>query len=402
MSSAWIPRHLAPTLKKAALRSPVVTVTGPRQSGKTTLVRALFRGHDYVSLEDPDTRAFALEDPREFLGQFSGGAVIDEVQRAPELFAYLQGMVDADPAPGRFILTGSQNFLLMQSVGQSLAGRVSVLHLLPFSRSELTGRRGVALEKIGVTIPRRRQSGGAVLLDVLHAGFYPRIHQRGVDTMRWLADYDRTYVERDVRSLLNVGDLTLFRDFLRLCAGRNAQLLNLTSLGNDCGVTHETARRWISVLEASFLIVRLRPHHRNFGKRLIKSPKIFFLDTGLLCHLLRIRSPEELRNHSSRGAVFESFVLSELYKKALNAGREADFYFWRDSTGHEIDFLWDSGKTLLPIEAKSGSTFASDFLSGLDWWRKLSGDPAQPAALVHGGDRSFRRKGVAALSWADL
>lgn len=395
-------RDLAPVLRRVARQSPVVTVTGPRQSGKTTLVKAVFPRHEYVSLEDPDQRSFAAEDPRDFLGQFASGVVLDEVQRVPELFAYLQGHVDANPAPGRFILSGSQNFLLLEAVGQSLAGRVAVLHLLPFSRSELTGRKGVSWERIGRSVPRAREPQGADLLEVLHSGFYPRVHEKGVDPSRWLADYDRTYVERDVRSVVNVGDLILFRDFLRLCAGRNGELLNLTSLGNDAGVSHETARRWISVLETSFLAVRLRPYHRNFGKRLIKSPKLYFLDTGLLCHLLRIRTAEELRTHSSRGAVFESFVLSELYKKALHQGREPDLYFWRDSAGHEVDFLLDLGDEQVPVEAKSARTFARDFPHGVNWWRQLAGVPDGPGAVIHGGERSFRRKGVVALSWADL
>ncbi len=395
-------RHLTPILKNAATQSPVVTVTGPRQSGKTTLVRAVFPGHEYVSLEDPDHRAFATEDPREFLDQFRGGVILDEVQRVPQVFAYLQGYVDADPVPGRYILTGSQNFLLLEAVGQSLAGRVSVLHLMLFSRSELIGARGLSWERIGRSVPRAGGPREPDLLELLHSGFYPRVHEPGVDPSRWLADYDRTYVDRDVRSVVNVGDLALFRDFVRLCAGRNGELLNLTSLGNDAGVSHETARRWISVLETSFLVVRLRPYYRNFGKRLIKSPKLYFLDTGLLCHLLRIRSPEELRAHSSRGAVFESFVLSELYKKALHTGREPDVYFWRDSTGHEVDFLLDLGDEQIPVEAKSGKTFASDFMKGVIQWRELAGVPEGPAAVIHGGDRSFRRKGVVALSWADL
>jgi len=402
MSEDFLPRDLAPVLRRAARQSPIVTVTGPRQSGKTTLIQSVFPGREYVSLEDPDARTFALQDPRDFLRQYPDGALLDEVQRAPDLFAYLQGLVDADPTPGRFILSGSQNFLLLQSISQSLAGRVTVLHLLPFSRSELTQHSGIPLDRIGRTVPKTGGPRDPDLFDVMHTGFYPRVHHPGVEASQWFSDYDRTYVERDVRSILNVGDLSLFRDFLRLCAGRNAQILNLTSLGNDCGVAHETARRWLSVLEASFLVVRLRPHHRNFGKRLIKSPKLFFLDTGLLCHLLRIRSPAELRTHSSRGAVFESFVLSELYKKALHAGRDPDLYFWRDSTGHEVDFLWDQGERLVPIEAKSGRTWASDFLTGLNWWRTLADRRDGPAALVYGGDRSFRRQGVTGLSWADL
>ena len=234
----------------------------------------------------------------------------------------------------------------------------------------------------------------------LFRGFYPEIHDKRRNARRWLRDYLQTFVERDVRQRVNVGDPETFRLFVRMCAGRNGQLLNLSSLASDVGVTHTTVRRWLSALEASFLVVLLGPHHRSFNKRLIKSPKLYFLDTGLLCHLLRIRSPEELRTHAARGAVFESFVLSELLKARLHRGDEPDISFWRDSAGHEIDFVIDDGETLTPIEAKSGQTVAGDFFAGLRFWKKLSG--GREAALVYGGDRSFRREGVNVYRWSDL
>ena len=396
-----ITRHLASKLTLAARKYPVVTVTGPRQSGKTTLVRSVFPKAQYVSLEAPDQRAFAVEDPRGFLAQFPERVILDEIQRVPELFSYLQVLADEVPTPGRFILTGSQNFLLLHNISQTLAGRSAILHLLPFSLSELNGRPPVAPESLS-NLPRNRKAATSDLLSVLLTGFYPRIHDQKLDPSEWLANYVQTYVERDVRNILNIGDVEAFDHFLRLCAGRTGQLLNLSSLAADCGITHTTARRWISLLEASFIVYQLRPHHQNFSKRLIKSPKLYFLDTGLLCYLLRIRTPEDLANHASRGAVFESLVISELIKSYLHRGLEADIYFWRDSTGHEVDVLVDSGKLLLPIEIKSGQTVPSDATAGLDYWRGLVGDPIGPAALVFGGDQSYVRRDVAFHSWRDL
>jgi predicted AAA+ superfamily ATPase len=397
-----IRRRLTTSLREAAKSYPIVTVTGPRQSGKTTLVKAVFSGYDYASLEDPDLRSFALEDPRGFLSQFTGPVVLDEVQRCPDLFSYLQTRVDEDDSYGRYILSGSQNFLLLRSVSQSLAGRTAVFHLHPFSWSELQGRKPLALSSIGKTVPRRSSGSGSDLMEVLFTGFYPRIHDKGLEPGRWLADYYRTYVERDVREIVNVGDLETFGRFVRLCAGRNGQLLNLSSLASDAGVTHTTAKRWISILETSFLLLLLRPHHRNFSKRLVKAPKLYFLDTGLLCYLLRIRSAQDLYVHSSRGAVFESYVVSELVKSYANAGQECDLYFWRDSAGHEIDLLFETDGVLTPIELKSAETIASDFFSGLDYWRRLTADPEAPAALIYGGDRSYVRRGTSVYSWSVL
>ena len=397
-----IARHLRSALRAAARDAPVVTLTGPRQSGKTTLARTAFPRHDYASLEDPDLRTFALEDPRGFLDQYRRGVVIDEAQRAPDLFSYVQTLVDRDDRPGRFVLSGSQNFLLLRSISQTLAGRCAILHLLPFSFTELASLPAVDVSGLGRRIPRRRRVPEADLPDTLFRGFYPRIHDKKLDARRWLRDYHQTYVERDVRELVNVGDLEAFRLFVRLCAGRNGQLLNLSGLASDAGVTHTTARRWLSILEASFLVVRLRPHHRNFNKRLVKSPKLYFLDTGLLCYLLGIGSPAELRLHAARGNVFESFVLSELLKARLHRGDEAALYFWRDAAGHEIDFVIADGEKLTPVEVKSGQTVAGDFFAGLRFWRALAGDPAAPAALVYGGDRSFRREGFTVYRWSDL
>lgn len=399
-----IARHLSKTLKAAARDYPVVTLTGPRQSGKTTLVRAAFPRHHYASLEDPDTRTFATEDPRGFLDQFRGRVILDEVQRVPDLFSYIQGIVDREDRPGQFVLSGSQNFLLLQRVTQSLAGRCAVLRLLPFSRSELMGR---PIRDIAKSLQTRRPGGsttdnqGADLFETLFTGGFPRIHDKGLKPQSWLANYYQTYLERDVRDLLNVGDIEGFGRFVRLCAGRSGQLLNASSLAADAGVSHTTVRRWLSILEASFVIYLLRSHHRNFNKRLVKSPKLYFLDTGLLCYLLRVQSAEDLVAHAARGAIFETWVVSEALKNFYNRGAEPDLYFWRDSAGHEVDLLVDLGAKQIPIEVKSGQTIASDFFADIDYWRNLARQPSGVAGLVYGGAASHMRRGVTVLSWSE-
>ncbi len=394
-----IPRLLKEKLITAATQYPVVTLTGPRQSGKTTLVRAVFADHQYISLEDPEQRKFALDDPRGFLAQFKSNVILDEVQRAPDLFSYIQVLVDAEDRPGRFILTGSQNFLLLEAIGQSLAGRCAILHLLPLSLSELMGWQELPLGQIGRSLSEERDGAGLDLPAALHVGFFPRIHDKHLEPQEWLRNYTQTYLERDVRDILNVGDLDAFRRFLGLCAGRVGQILNLSSLAADCGITHSTARRWLSVLEASFIVWILRPHHKNFNKRLVKSPKLYFLDSGLLCYLLRIRSAEELVLHASRGAVFETYVVSELLKRALHRGQEPSIFFWRDSTGNEVDILIDAEGGLVPVEIKSGQTVAADFFKGLDYWKKVSNAQSDSAALIYGGNRSYHRKGAAVHAW---
>lgn len=397
-----IQRILAKKLLLSVKRFPVVTVTGPRQSGKTTLVRGELRNYAYLSLESPDHRAFALEDPKGFLKQFNGPVILDEVQRTPDLFSYIQVAVDERDRPGQFILTGSHHFLLLQTISQSLAGRCAVLHLLPFSLAELFGRQSASMEKLGKRVSSPGPLPRRSLVEYLFSGFYPRIHDKRLPPRDWLGSYYQTYLERDVRNVLKVGDLEAFSRFVHLCAGRNGQLLNLVGLASDCGITHTTARRWISVLEASFLIVLLRPHHRNFGKRLVKSPKIYFLDTGLLCFLLGIRSPRELHAHGARGAIFESLVFSEFYKNFVHRGERPSIYFWRDARGHEIDFLIDAGGRLLPVEAKSGRTVSENFFDEIVYWRSLAGQRKAPAALIYGGDQPLLRQGVAIHPWFAL
>ena len=394
-----IPRHLAATIERAAAQYPVVSVNGPRQSGKTTLLRGAFPRHRYVSLESPDDRTFALEDPRGFLARFDGPVILDEAQRAPDLFSYIQVIVDDDPAPGRFLLSGSRNFLLMQSISQSLAGRVRLTSLLPFSLAELTLRDGASMDELLTGGSRDPAPAGAWTEHALR-GFYPRIHDLVLDPGEWLAQYFQTYLERDVRDLTQVGDLEAFGRFVRLCAGRAGGLLNLSSLGNDCGISHDTARRWLSVLEASFVTFRLQPYHRRFNRRLTRRPKLYFVDTGLLCRLLRIRDADQLATHAARGAVFENLVVAEALKVGCNAGEPPDLYHWRDQRGNEIDLIVDTPDGPHPVEMKSGETVAGDFFKGLARWRALAGT-STPATLVYGGSESYVRNGIDVRAWRD-
>lgn len=381
-----IRRSITPAVRKLAEDYPVVAITGPRQSGKTTLAKGLFPRHAYTSLEDPDVREYAQEDPRGFLAGFDDGVIFDEVQRTPDLFAYLQRMVDEDSTPGRFILTGSQQFGLQAGITQSLAGRVATVSLLPFDLDEIrsAGR-----------LPERLDA-------FLMNGGYPPIHDRGLDPSTWYANYVRTYLERDVRQLVNVRDLTQFQRFLRLCAGRTGQLVNLSALGDDAGVSHNTARQWLSVLEASFVIHRLPPYHRNFNKRLVKTPKLHFVDVGLAAWLLGIEEERQLSTHPLRGALFETWVVSEFLKARANAGHPSNLAFWRDRSGHEIDLLQEDAERTMAVEVKAGATVAGDALRGLKQWLELAGEAAGTAMLVYGGSDSQRRNGIEIVPWAEL
>ncbi len=392
-----IERHLAPYFLRDAEYYPVVTLTGPRQSGKTTLARQVFPDHRYCSLEDVETRRFAQEDPRGFLKEYTSQVIIDEVQRCPDLISYLQTAVDDKDEPGRFILTGSQNFLLMESISQSLAGRSAILHLLPLSRRELERQRPAKGELPAALFENRET--GLDCWDLILSGLYPRIHDKMIPSAIWLSDYISTYVERDLRSLLQVGDLETFERFLVLCAGRTGQLLNFSSLASDTGISVDTARRWISILKTSFLVFLLRPHHANFNKRVIRSPKLYFHDTGLACRLLGIKTRAQLFQHPARGALFENHIVNEAQKFFLNKREEAPLFFWRDQTGHEIDLLVEQAGHLFPCEIKSGETVQSSMLDGLGWWNRLTGAPAADATLVYGGDNPSQRKGIRICPW---
>lgn len=385
-----IRRNLEDQLRQAASEMPVVAVTGPRQSGKTTLCRAIFPEKRYVSLEPLDVRDFAIEDPRGFLEEHREGAVIAEAQRAPGLFSYLQTEVDERPEPGRFILTGSQHFGLTESITQSLAGRVALLTLLPPSLDEL----------------RRFSNPPTDLLSTLWAGAYPRILDQRLDPKHWLGDYVATYVQRDVRQVLNVSDLDAFTSFLRLVAGRTGSELHLSRLGGDAGVSHNTARSWISVLETSFLLFRLPAWHRNLRKRVVKAPKIHFFDSGVVCHLLGIHEPEQLRHHPLRGAIFESWVASEIYKIRAHRRLPPGLFHLRDDKGLEVDILLEDAGRVVGAECKAGSTVVQDFLGGLETLGRLleSAEPPLEAELrlVYGGTEGQRRRGVQVVPWSEL
>lgn len=392
-----IRRLLTDHLLEGARYDPVLSLTGPRQSGKTTLARAAFPAHAYVSLEESEVRAFAKDDPRGFLERFKGPLVIDEVQRCPDLLSYIQTAVDLAPSPGRFVLTGSQNILLMEKVSQSLAGRCGIFHLLPFSRAELENQKQAEPGDAEKLFANRKSS--LECWDIIRTGFYPPIHDRGVAPELWLSDYVQTYVERDVRALANIGDLETFERFLKLCAGRIGQLTNYSALAADCGISVDTARRWISILKTSFIAFLLPPYHRNFNKRIIKTPKLYFHDTGLACLLLGIRSTEQIFSHPLRGALFENYVIAEVVKAYYNHRRTPPIYFWRDQTGNEVDLLIEEGNTLAPVEIKSGSTVAPDMLTGLQRWMDLAGQEVQTSTLVYGGSEAYTRQGISVRPW---
>jgi len=364
-----IKRDLSESISKIALQFPVIIITGPRQSGKTTLVQNIFPEKAYISLEDLDTREFAEQDPRGFLSQYQDGAILDEVQRVPQLFSYIQGVVDKNQKMGEWILTGSQHFLLMESVSQSLAGRAAVLQLLPFSCKEI-GYSGDPFQ-------------------LIIEGFYPKVRMQKVNFNQWYKNYMKTYIERDVRSLKNISNLSKFQLFLKLCAGRIGQLLNMSSLGSECGIDNTTVRSWLSILEASFVLFLLNPYHKNFNKRLVKQPKLYFYDTGLASYLLGIKNVEEFNLHFAKGALFENFVITEILKANLNAGEEANIFFWRDNHGHEIDLVLEKSNSLMPIEIKSGKTIQNNFFDGLNYWEKLTN---QTGYLVCASDSDQARK----------
>ena len=368
-----IQRTLTQRLLQMAKYFPIVTLTGPRQSGKSTLLKQTFPNYSYVSLEDIDMREFAMADPHGFLATYSSRVIIDEAQRVPSLLSYLQTHVDSSEETGLYLLAGSQNFQLMESVNQSLAGRTAILRLLPFSHIEMA-RGGILPESVN---------------EEIFTGGYPRIFDKGIPPTDYYSFYLQTYVERDVRQLKNIGDLSRFVRFLKLCAGRIGNLLNLSSLANECGISVGTASSWLSILEASYICYRLQPDWNNFAKRLVKTPKLYFYDTGFACSLLGITRAEQLDTHFLRGGLFENMVVNAFVKQGWNAGRETDLRFWRDSQGNEVDLLVYDGDQPSAYEIKSGATFNADFFTTLVKWSALSQTPVERLNVIYGGDTSM-------------
>lgn len=381
-----INRQLGSNILKSAAKMPIIAVTGPRQSGKSTLIQYLFPDHKYLNLEDIELRNFALSDPKGFLENAGQKAIIDEIQYAPELLSYIQVITDREKIAGQFIISGSQNLLLMQSISQSLAGRVAIFNLLPFSLEEI----------------KNSVFALSTYEEYILKGFYPRIYDLDLNPTNWLQDYLKTYVERDVRQLLNVGDLSTFRHFLEICAGRIGQLVNFSEIGNQLGISYQTVKNWLSVLETSFIAYTLRPYHKNFNKRIVKSPKLYFYDTGLACTLLNLRSVEDLNRHFAKGSLFENFVINEILKNQLNNNVQPKNYFWNAAGAHEVDLLLDQGGRLLPIEIKSGRTINSQFFDGLKYFQSLSGASPEESYLIYGGEEVQKRSIAKVMSWKNL
>ncbi|MEX0848903.1 MAG: ATP-binding protein [Candidatus Dependentiae bacterium] len=368
---------------------PVVAILGPRQSGKTTLAKETFAGYAYISLEDIDTRTMVRNDPRKFFASVAQekGIIIDEMQEVPELFSYMQGIVDEAYRPGRFIIIGSQNFLMLEKITQTLAGRIVLLTLLPLTVQELSDAK---------LLP-------SSLEELLFKGCYPRLYVQPINIQAWLSSYITTYIERDVRQIINISDVVSFGRFIKLCAARTGNLLNYAELARDAGISPNTVKSWISILEASYIIFQINPYFKNFSKRMIKSSKIYFYDTGIICSLLNIKSAHDLYTHPMRGAIFESFVISEMYKYRYNKHLKPDLYFWRDVQGHEIDAAFEKNfDTIVPIEIKSGMTFRDSFYKSLNIWKKIAGLQDEKGYVVYAGDKNMVYKENEIFAWDNI
>lgn len=381
-----VKRTLSNKVLEHSKKYPVVAVTGPRQSGKTTLVKACFPEFDYVSLEDFDIRYFAEQDPRGFLAKYSNGAILDEIQRVPHLLSYIQTIVDKEQKNGLFILTGSNQFTLMKEISQTLAGRISLLKLFPFTLDEINNTE---------FYPRDYHS-------YIFNGSYPRIYDQHLNPREWYADYIETYIEKDLKEISNIVNLSLFRKFLSLLASSCGQLVNLSSFSNSIGVSQNTIKSWIALLEQSYIIFTLQPYFKNFHKRIVKTPKVYFYDTGLACMLLRFTSPQSLHNHFMTGHLFENMIISELYKSLFHLNIKETLYFWRDHTGHEIDCLMESNTQLYPVEIKSAATINSDFFKELSFFNTLSGAPPTNSTLIYGGNEKRAQFSINVLGWQNV
>lgn len=371
-------------LLSSAKWAPAIAILGPRQSGKTTLAQATFPKHRYITLEDPLIRSFALQDPRGFLASIEDehGVILDEFQNVPNILSYLQGIIDAKKRPGYFVLTGSQNFLVNQAITQSLAGRIAIHKLLPLSIQEFSDAQ---------LLPAAPE-------DAIFMGGYPRLFDTPAEPVSWYMDYVTTYLERDVRQIKTITDLNIFHTFIQLCAGRIGQQLNLTALGAEVGISHTTARAWLSLLEASYIVFTMHPYHKNFSKRLVKTPKLYFYDTGLACNLLRIDSVTQLMSHYLRGGLFESYILADLYKQYYNSSIRPALYFWKDQR-HEIDGLIEQATTLIPLEIKASKTLSPSLFESLSYFEQLAQKVAQPGFLIYGGTDPMVFHGKKAVPW---
>lgn len=385
-SAGMIERTQQAKLLQLATKYPFVTITGPRQSGKSTLAELTFPDYKRVSLEDLDNREFATEDPRGFIATYPSHTIIDEVQRVPTLLSYLQTHTDREHRMGMYILTGSQNTELMDAVDQSLAGRVGILTLLPFSHEEM--------RNAGILPGTTNRE--------IFCGAYPSIYDRSIDPTDYYPNYIKTYIERDVRQMKAIGDLSKFRRLIKLCAGRIGQLLNKASLAVECGVTAPTVDAWLSILEESYILYFLRPDYNNFSKRLVKSPKLYFYDTGLACSLLEIRNVSQLDSHYLRGGLFENMVINEFLKRDYNRGLEPALSFWHDSAGNEVDLIQTEAACQYAYEIKSGATFSKEYFKGLNYWSKLSGADPDRKTVIYGGDKSMQTSDGKVVSWKNI
>ncbi len=381
-----IKRVIATKVKQMSAKMPIISITGPRQSGKTTLAKAVFPKHTYVNLESPDIYEDAKSDPRSFLTQHKHGLIIDEAQKMPELFSYIQTISDENNKPGEFIITGSQNFLLSEKISQSLAGRVFITNLLPLSVAELKNT------KYWKNNPNH----------YIFQGFYPRIYDKQIEPLDFYSSYIQTYTERDIRQIVNVTNLHAFQKFMRMAAGRIGQLLNYNNIANELGVDLKTVKSWFSILEAGFIIFFLQPHHNNYNKRLVKTPKLYFYDTGLACSLLGINDTESLNAHWAKGALFENLVIADMMKNKIHQVRKPSLFFWRDNTGNEIDLLEDMGGVVNIYEIKSSATVNNSFFKGLEYYKSLAGKEVKNMRLIYGGARSYQRGDYEIRSWNSL
>ncbi len=381
-----INRIISKEILRLSKKLPVVTITGPRQSGKTTLVKQIFKEYIYINLEDAEIRDFAKQDIVGFFQKYNNKIIIDEAQNVPEIFSQIQVIVDNSKEKGQFILTGSQNFLLSEKISQSLAGRTAIFNLLPFSVNEL----------------KEIKDHNNKYESYIQKGLYPRLYDENLEPKDWLPDYINTYIERDVRKIINVSDLNRFRVFLKICAGHTGQIINLSKIGNEVGISHNTAQKWLSILETSFIIFLLPPYYKNFNKRIIKSPKLYFYDTGLACSLMNIKNVEQLDYHFAKGNLFETMIISEIMKQKFNGELQGDVYFWRESNNNEIDCIIDTGNDLKAIEIKSGRTIKGDFFKNLNFFKKIIKDIDVKTFLIYGGNDIQKRTEHTIINWQNL